>query len=82
VVANVWVERGLAVFLPRLRLLVDLRAVARSDFCFASASASCAIAAQVLSLISFHIANTSSELAILFPPLQVFIVSNTSVKVR
>jgi hypothetical protein len=76
---------GLAVLLPAPRLLLDLRAAACSAFCFASASACCAIAAQVLSLITFHIANASAALVnsvnLMFPPLPVFISSNTVVKV-
>jgi hypothetical protein len=66
-------------------LLVDLRAAARSAFCFASASACSAIAAQVLSLIIFQSAIVSAALAnsvnLMFPPLPVFISSNTVVKV-
>ena len=53
---------GLAVLLPLPRLLLDLRAAARSAFCFASASACCATAAQVLSLMVFHSANVSAAL--------------------
>ena len=54
---------GLAVLLPLPRLLADLRAAASSAFCFASASACCAIAAQVLSLIIFQSAIVSAALA-------------------
>jgi hypothetical protein len=51
------------LLLLELRLLADLFAAARSAFCFASASACCAIAAQVLSLIIFQSASVSSALA-------------------
>jgi hypothetical protein len=64
---------GLAVPPPAPRLLTDLRAAARSAFCFASASACCAIAAQVLSLIIFQSAIVSAALAnscnLIFSPL-------------
>lgn len=54
---------GLEVLLPPPRLLTDLRAASRSAFCLACSSACCVIAAQVLSLMTFHIASASSALA-------------------
>ena len=56
-------DMGLAEVLPLPRLLADFRAAARSAFCFASASACWATAAQVLSLIIFQSASVSSALA-------------------